>query len=166
MIRAASLAAFLFAFWLLLSGHYTPWLTVAGALAAVAVAAVAAASGLADEEGHPVERIPAALRYWPWLIAQMLKSAVEVSRLILRPGRPAIRGFFTIPAPQATAIGMATYANSITFTPGTIAVEFDRPDEELLVHALGPGGEEGLRAGGMSRRVLAFEGARARDRDG
>lgn len=158
MIRAASLAAFLFGFWLLLSGHYTLWLTAAGAVCAILVAAVSSRLGVADEEGHPVERILPALLYWPWLVWEMLKSAVDVSLTILDPARPTVRGFFTIPAPQKTAVGVAAFANSITFTPGTIAVELDRDDEELLVHALNRSGEEGLRQGGMSRKAsAAFE---------
>ena len=55
---------------------------------------------------------------------------------------------------------MATYANSITLTPGTITVEVDRHDHGSLVHALTADGVAGLEDGDMDRRVTAFEGRR------
>ena len=44
----------LFAFWLLLSGVFTPFLVAAGLGAAIAVGALAWRMELADREGHPV----------------------------------------------------------------------------------------------------------------
>ena len=51
---------------------------------------------------------------------------------------------------------MATYANSITLTPGTITVGVD--GNELTVHALVNDGALDLEGGGMDRRVSQFEG--------
>jgi multicomponent Na+:H+ antiporter subunit E len=59
-------------------------------------------------------------------------------------------------ASQKTTAGMATYANSITLTPGTISIDV-KPDE-ILVHALTRDGAAGLLAGEMDRRVKRFEG--------
>ena len=47
---------------------------------------------------------------------------------------------------QKTAVGTTIYANSITLTPGTITVEVNRHDNELLVHALTKAGADGLAA--------------------
>jgi multicomponent Na+:H+ antiporter subunit E len=58
---------------------------------------------------------------------------------------------------QKTPAGVATYANSITLTPGTITVEVSGND--LIVHALVRDGADDLEAGGMDRRVSQFEGA-------
>jgi multicomponent Na+:H+ antiporter subunit E len=54
-------------------------------------------------------------------------------------------------------VGVATYANSITLTPGTISV--DVREGEILVHALTKEGAAGLLSGEMDRRVTRFEGA-------
>ncbi|HJV11399.1 MAG TPA: hypothetical protein VJ690_07845, partial [Burkholderiales bacterium] len=51
---AAALAASLFAFWLLLSGIYTPFLVLSGLGASIAVAAFAQGMEVADREGHPI----------------------------------------------------------------------------------------------------------------
>ena len=53
---------------------------------------------------------------------------------------------------------MATYANSITLTPGTITVDTDRHHHWIMVHALTADGVAGLESGDMDRRVTAFEG--------
>ncbi len=156
--RAASLAAFLFAFWLLLSGHYSTWLVVSGAVAAIGVALLGMRMGVVDAEGHAVARLPAALTYGPWLVFEMLKSSVAVAGVILRPALPISPTMVRLPSPLRTPLGVATYANSITFTPGTITVEADHGDAGILVHALTEAGAESLGDGGMLRRVARFEG--------
>ena len=61
-----------------------------------------------------------------------------------------------VQASQKTAAGMATYANSITLTPGTITVGVN--GSEFTVHALVRDGAIDLEGGGMDRRVSQFEG--------
>ena len=159
MIRVASLAVALFAFWLLLSGHYTPWLVASGAAIAVLVALFGLRLGYADAEGHPIERVPAALAYAPWLVKEIFKSAVDVSRIIVNPRLPISPRLVRLAAVQRTPVGVTIYANSITLTPGTITVEVDRHDRVLVVHALTAAGEAGLIEGEMARRVSRVEGA-------
>jgi multicomponent Na+:H+ antiporter subunit E len=126
-MRVASLAFALYLFWLLLSGYYSLFLLAAGAVAAVAIAFAGRAFGYADGEGHPVELIPAGLRYWPWLVVEIAKSAWSVSRIILSPSLPISPVIAKIKAGPETAVGMATYANSITLTPGTITGSSSMP---------------------------------------
>jgi multicomponent Na+:H+ antiporter subunit E len=57
---------------------------------------------------------------------------------------------------KATTAGIATYANSITLTPGTVTAGVE--GSELTVHALVREGALDLEAGDMDRRVKAFEG--------
>ena len=58
---------------------------------------------------------------------------------------------------RKTPVGVATYANSITLTPGTITIEVNRRERELLVHALTKAGADGLAEGEMDRRVARME---------
>ncbi|MGZ8266334.1 MAG: Na+/H+ antiporter subunit E, partial [Burkholderiales bacterium] len=58
---------------------------------------------------------------------------------------------------QRTTVGVVTYANSITLTPGTISLEVGQG--MILVHALTAQGAASLLAGDMDRRVTRFEGA-------
>ena len=157
-MRLAAMFLVLFGFWLLLSGHYTPFLLISGATVSMIVALLGFRVGYLDEEGLPVERIPAGLRYWPWLVKEMAKSAFDVTKIVLDPRLPISPRVFKTRVSQETDIGVVTYASSITLTPGTITAVYERANREFLVHALTEAGAEGVREGAMDRRVKAFEG--------
>lgn len=155
-MRYLSLAGFLFAFWIALSGHYTPLLVSVGAVSAVVCVLAAIRMRVADLEGHPIELIRGAVTYWPWLAWEIAKSAWAVTKIIVHPNLPISPTMTIVRASQKTATGVATYANSITLTPGTITVGVN--GNELTVHALVRDGALDLEGGGMDRRVSEFEG--------
>jgi multicomponent Na+:H+ antiporter subunit E len=155
-MRYLSLAGFLFAFWVALSGHYTPVLVTAGAASAVVSVLAAIRMRVADEEGHPIELFWGAVTYFPWLIREIAKSAWGVTKVILNPSLPISPTMTVVRASQKTTAGMTAYANSITLTPGTITVGVS--SNHLTVHALVRDGALDLEAGGMDRRVSQFEG--------
>ena len=93
----------------------------------------------------------------PWLIREIAKSAWAVTKIILHPSLPISPTMTVVRASQNTSAGIATYANSITLTPGTITVGVN--GKELIVHALVVEGALDLEGGGMDRRVSRFEGA-------
>lgn len=160
-MRAATLGLFLLVFWLILSGHYTLWLVGAGLLSAVAIAFFARRMAAIDDEGHPVEWLGGALTYWPWLVWEIVKSTRDVARIILDPRLPISPTLIRVRTSQKTAVGLATYANSITLTPGTISAAISPVDRTILVHALTADAAEGTAEGGMGLRVDAFEGSGA-----
>ena len=51
---------------------------------------------------------------------------------------------------------VATYANSITLTPGTVTVLVE--DKRMLIHCLAAEAEEGLVEGSMERHCKQLEG--------
>lgn len=156
-MRLASIALAMFVFWLLLSGHASPWLVASGAVCAVAVALFGLRMGYADEEGHPVALLPRGFVYWPWLVKEIVKSAIHVSRLVLDPKLPISPTLIRVAASQKSSTGLVIYANSITLTPGTISVELHARDKEILVHAICAEAAEDLAGGEMDRRVTRFE---------
>ena len=160
MIRVLSLAAVLFVFWLLLSGHFTPFLVISGAVSALLIAWLGVVLGYADEEGHPIELVPRGLLYWPWLVKEAAKSALDVAMIVVNPALPISPQLVRMKTSQKTAVGTTIYANSITLTPGTITVEVNRHDNELLVHALTKAAADGLAEGEMDRRATVMEGRR------
>jgi multicomponent Na+:H+ antiporter subunit E len=155
-MRHISLAGFLFAFWLGLSGHYTPMLVAIGAACALLCLLAALRMRVADAEGHPIELFRRAVAYIPWLTIEIAKSAWAVTKVILHPRLPISPTMTVVRASQRTTVGVATYANSITLTPGTITVGVNGKD--LVVHALVRDGALDLEAGGMDRRVSRYEG--------
>jgi multicomponent Na+:H+ antiporter subunit E len=157
MLHFASLAASLAAFWLLLSGMFTPFLVGAGVLTALAVAALSRRMDLVDHEGHPIHLAWGALMtYWPWLLKEIAKSAWDVSKRVLDPRLPISPTLCRFRPGQRTELGLVIHANSITLTPGTIAVEV-APDE-FLVHALTREGADGLAGSEMDFRCTRLEG--------
>jgi multicomponent Na+:H+ antiporter subunit E len=128
----------------------------AGAGSAIAVVALAHRMDLVDHEGHPIHLGWRVLAYWPWLFREIIKSAWDVSRIIVDPRLPISPTMIRVPTSQKTAVGVVTYANSITLTPGTISMEVKHG--EILVHALTRAAAEGLQEGEMDRRVTWFEG--------
>jgi multicomponent Na+:H+ antiporter subunit E len=155
-VRNASLAIVLLVFWLVLSGHYTTWLISLGVLSVLGCVALAHRMQLIDAEGHPVQLGIAALTFFPWLIWEILKSGWSVTRIILSPQLPISPTVISLKASQRTSVGVATYANSITLTPGTITIQAD--GSALCVHALTDDGALDLKGGGMDARITRFEG--------
>ncbi|MBK6972517.1 MAG: Na+/H+ antiporter subunit E [Sterolibacteriaceae bacterium] len=156
MIYGLSLSACLFAFWLLLSGYFEAFLVAAGAGSSVAVALFAHRMKVLDREGHPIHLSLRALTYWPWLGIEIIKSAWNVSRIILDPKLPISPTLVRFKPSQRTIVGLVTHANSITLTPGTITVEAN--EGEFLVHGLTKTGAQGCIDSEMDRRVTRFEG--------
>jgi len=78
-----------------------------------------------------------------------------VARLIWTPSLPIRPQLLRVPASQRSELGNAIYANSITLTPGTVAL--DVRDGGILVHALTDSSREELQSGEMDRRVSRIE---------
>lgn len=156
MLHTVAAFALLYAFWLLLSGFFTPFLMGAGAGVALAVVLFARRMAVMDREGHPTHLgLPALLSYWPWLGKEIAKSCWDVTKRILDPALPISPTLASFKPSQKTDLGLVIHANSITLTPGTIAVEVS--PGEFLVHALTREGAASLADSEMDRRVTALE---------
>lgn len=156
MMKSLSLTLFLFLFWLALSGHYTAALVGAGLASAIVCTLVARWLRTLDGESQPLHLIAGAVTFFPWLLWEIVKSAWSVTRIILHPRLPISPTMTRIAATQRSSAALATYANSITLTPGTLTVGVS--GKEFVVHALTREGAADLEAGHMDRRVTRFEG--------
>jgi len=156
-MRGFALGLTLFAFWLALSGHYTPFLLAVGLISALFGVWVAVRMRIVDDEGQPVQLYRDAPAYWAWLWIEIFKSAIDVTVRIWQPRLSISPTMTRVRASQKSAVGLVTYANSITLTPGTITTGVK--DTILTVHALSKEGADDLEAGDMDRKVSEFEGA-------
>jgi multicomponent Na+:H+ antiporter subunit E len=156
LVLFSSLAAF----WLLLSGFWdNPLLLGLGVGSCLLVAWV----GLRMERpSHDPFNLGMLLRlpgYWWWLVIEIVKANFDVVKRILRPEHyPISPRMERLPLTQQTAVGRTIYAQSITLTPGTVAIEVTGQD--VLVHALTRDGLDDLRRGEMDRRVTRVERGR------
>ncbi|MEM9716540.1 MAG: Na+/H+ antiporter subunit E [Pseudomonadota bacterium] len=146
----------LVALWLLMSGVYKPVQITAGFLSSAL--AVWIAFRMNQTDGTPNNYRINGWRYFKyigWLMWEIAKSNVTVARVVLSPTSIAKPNVIRFPFSQKTDVGVATFANSITLTPGTLTVEVGR--KRFLVHAIKytPGDVEELAE--MDRRVTATE---------
>jgi multicomponent Na+:H+ antiporter subunit E len=155
-VRIAVVACVLFGLWLLFSGMFTPLLLVFGALSSIFVAWLAGRMGLLPPESSSTWLQPfRCLAYLPWFAWQVAKSNADVVLRILVPSKGISPKVFTVPSTQVSDMARSVYANSITLTPGTIAI--DVKGDVITVHALSKEGAEGLADGRMDAKVSALE---------
>jgi multicomponent Na+:H+ antiporter subunit E len=156
-MRVVLLFIVLMTAWLLMSGHYTGLIISLGVASVLFCVWLSHAIGATDQEGLPTHlfaRLPA---YLLWLVGEIVKSNYATAKFILN-GR-ADPEIFTVSATQKTAAGIATYANSITLTPGTVTVDIDEhaDKDQFLVHALHGDFGDDVRSNDMDRRVTALD---------
>jgi multicomponent Na+:H+ antiporter subunit E len=143
--------------WLLLSGMFKPLLLFFGGLSVLLVCYFAAAMKMLSHRGQLLYFRPGALIvYWLWLMVEILKSNFKVTMQILHPGLPIDPQLKAVPASQITELGRVTYANSITLTPGTVAINIG-VNGDILVHALNRESIEELESGDLNQKVANLE---------
>ncbi len=157
-MHAISLGLILFATWLLMSGIMEPFILVLGVLSCAVVVFIAMRMDVVDHEAVPVHLTFAITLYWPWLLWEIVKANIDVTKRVLFRSAGISPTMARVKASQKTDLGKVIYANSITLTPGTISIDID-DDGYILVHALAREGIDGLVEGTMDRKVTAMEEA-------
>ncbi len=155
MAHIISLTLTLSVLWLLLSGHTEPLLLALGLGSTLLVVFIAIRMEVIDRESHPFHltlRLPV---YWVWLGWEIVKANLAVARVILTPSLPISPTVVKVRAGQGSELGQVFYANSITLTPGTVAMTLE--DGHIEVHALTNDMARSLEEGDMDRRVSRLE---------
>lgn len=135
MGRFIILVVALAALWLLLSGYFDkPLLLIFGAGSVLFSAWLAHRAGVIDNDSVPGGLFPGILGYWIWLGGEIGKANIMVIRQALAIEPKLSPKLFVVPNPPRSSVGKATFANSITLTPGTVSV--DLREDEILIHAL------------------------------
>jgi multicomponent Na+:H+ antiporter subunit E len=147
MGRVIFLSVALAAVWLLLSGYFDkPLLLILGAASVTASVWFAARAGVLDVEGVPGAMMPGVFFYWIWLAGEIGKANWAVARQAIAVEPKLSPTLIRVPMVQRTNAGKATFANSITLTPGTVSIDLE--GDEILVH-------------GLTREIADIEGIRA-----
>ncbi len=146
----------LVAAWLLWSGLYKPLLLGLGIFSCVLTIYIKHRMEYFQTEVFALQFGRRLVGYWLWLAKEVVKSSLDVARIILTPSLPISPEVVTIKASCEQPVDQATLANSITLTPGTLALDVYKG--EITVHALTKAGADELRKGEMDRRILALRG--------
>jgi multicomponent Na+:H+ antiporter subunit E len=100
---------------------------------------------------------------WNWLrfgvfsIWSIIKSNIDVARVVLSPHMPIKPGIIGIPLDVQSERGMTILANIITLTPGTVSLDISSDRKTLYIHTLDVGNADNLRRAikeDFERRVL------------
>ena len=152
-MRFAILFLSLMAVWLLMSGHYTVLVTGLGVASVLFATVMSSRLGGTDDEALPLHMMGRLPGYFIWLFKEILMSNIATAKVIL--GNTPQPEMFETSASQKTEAGVATYANSITLTPGTVTVDINK--DVFLVHALTKDFGDDVRSNVMDAKVTGLE---------
>ncbi|MDO6639231.1 MULTISPECIES: Na+/H+ antiporter subunit E [unclassified Shewanella] len=142
-------------FWWINSNYTNPLLLSLGAGSIMLVLYIAQKMDVIDQETHPIRLNANMPGYTIWLVKEVILSNISVVKHIWLGNSSISSTLTTIDTRQCSDINKVIYANSITLTPGTVAI--DLIDDKLTVHALHKDGIDALKAGEMDRRVRELE---------
>lgn len=89
------------------------------------------------------------------LIFNIVKSNIEVARIVLSKKMPIDPGFVTIKNPLKKELNQALFGNAITLTPGTLTVDMN--DEEIVIHGLVKEHVKHLDGSSLEKAFMALE---------
>jgi multicomponent Na+:H+ antiporter subunit E len=149
-VQFVGLLLLLLVSWVLWSGIYQPLLLWLGLFSCLL------STWLAQRMGffHHIMPLRALLRlpaYWWWLLCEVIKSSLEVARLVLSPSLPISPTVVELTTTEATDVGKVILGNSITLSPGTVTI--DMHEDRLLVHCLTRSGALALQKQEAQRRT-------------
>lgn len=151
------------ALWLIMSQKTEPKFLIIGAASSILIALLCSRTlcmvGIKSNDlYYATEASPfRMIRYWAWLLVQIVKSALYVSGISLSDKSKVDPQVVWFKADYDSPFARAVLANSITLTPGTITI--DITDEGYYsVHAITEELREGLLDGTMQAKVAwAFD---------
>ena len=155
MLYIIGLTFSLSAFWLLMSGHYTPLILFLGAISVGFVLYLTKRMDSLDEDTFEFKLKRRHFSYWSWLAKEIFKANLDVAKVVLAPNMKLSPRILRVPTSQSSELGTVIYANSITLTPGTVSVDIE--GDEIIVHALTQELMDGLTEGDMDKRVNYLE---------
>jgi len=119
-----------------MSGFFKPLLLTFGVLSSVLCVWIVFRLGLNKQHDSFFQeiRIVKLIRYVIWLTVEIGKADWAVTKVILSNERPKNQKLMHVAAGQNSELTKATFANSITITPGTVTVETE--ENHFIVHAL------------------------------
>ncbi len=140
--------------WLLWSGLYTPLLVTLGVVSCLLVMVLARRMDFFAKGVYSLHLTPGLIPFWGWLGGQLIKTNLQVARLVLSPRLTISPTVVRIDALPPDPVGQAILGNSITLTPGTVTI--DDHEGKLFVHCLTREGADELLEGEMNRRVASL----------
>lgn len=93
-----------------------------------------------------------AVKYFFWMVVQIVKSGFHVVSVIVKPSLPTKLSIVRFKVDLPSAHAKMILGNSITLTPGTLTIDID--GDQFTVHALDSTSYAGIINDEMPRQVL------------
>lgn len=145
---------FLVAAWVLWSGQFQPLLLVLGAFSCLLTTYLTRRMGYFENELFALRFGAKLFGFWLWLAREVWRSSIEVACVVVNPKLPISPQIVEIQATASHPVYQAILGNSITLTPGTLALDVHQG--KIKVHCLTQAGADDLMSGEMNRRVAAL----------
>lgn len=144
----------LFILWIIFTGSLAAQELLAGAVVALAVAAMSAGIARSGGSGASIgRRITYAVAFIGYLAVAIVRANIDMALIVTRP-KIAIRpGIVRVKTRLKGPLGRLILANAITLTPGTLSVDID--GDELFIHWVNVESED--INGATDRIVAGFE---------
>ena len=152
--RGLKLAVALVAAWLLWSGLYKPLLLGLGLFSCVLTLHLTRRMGYFKSDLFALSFSLRLLKFWGWLAKEIVKSSLQVTRVVLDPKLPISPRVVRVEATSENPVDQVILGNGITLTPGTLAL--DVHEGVIQVHCLTEDGARDVLSGDMDRRVAGL----------
>ncbi len=140
--------------WLLMSGMFKPFFVIVGVISCLISVIFYSLLYKNKTEGFSaLGLIFGSVTYSMWLIKEILLSAWSVTVKIWQLEPDISPCMAWVSTPLKDDVSMTILGNSITLTPGTVAVDI-KEDGRFQVHALTQGGLDDVRSGRMVEKVI------------
>lgn len=153
MKHMTGLLFFLALLWWVLSGYTKPLLISLGIVSVLFVAFISHRMDVVDEESHPLHLSLKLVRYWLYLLWQIVLSNVTMVATILSPNPDINPRIISVRINQRSELGKVVLGNSVTLTPGTVTLQIE--GDLIEVHALNDESAQGVEQGTFDQRVPA-----------
>ncbi|TQV74925.1 sodium:proton antiporter [Aliikangiella marina] len=136
--------------WLLWSGIYKPLVIGLGALSCLLTLYLSHRIGFFNESTS-IHVIPRIMGYWWLLFVDIIKSSIDVTRIILDPKLPISPVEVELESAPKGPIGQAILGNSITLSPGTVTIDVYKG--RMRIHCLTEESANDMIAGKVNERT-------------
>lgn len=147
----------LFAFWIILSLQFTLEIALVGSVVVLFIMRYTKNMlfTVAETNLFGVKKTVQFLKFIGILLVEILKSNIQVAKIVLSPSLPIEPSFIRVPRTFKRDFDKVIYANSVTLTPGTLTVDVD--EDGFLIHALTREAAEGLDGSIIEKTIRELE---------
>ena len=126
----------MFLFWLILSGFFDAFHLIAGGICSAIVTLISHGLLVKGKGEKMLSKSCRLLLYIPWQLWEIVLANVDVAYRVLHPKMPIDPLVIEFETSLRGDFSLATLANSITLTPGTITIFVEPGRGKFWVHAL------------------------------